>query len=188
MNMANNLFSPPWAESPLNPKNQQLVGVSGGLDEEMTRLITESAEEAYRAESRSSGIEVSEIPFSRRCRQVTTSMLDALRDRGLDPEVNNRAGWTVDEHRYPILRIAGIEVVTDPTWLQFVSPQRRNGLPTVLIGDRGNAVEQARRSGIDELEIQLWMPVSSNPQPERPVSVQERIARAYDAAMPPSAR
>lgn len=93
------------------------------------------------------------------CHRASELMVERLAERGHSAAVENRGGWTVDEHSYPVLDGAeGEEIIADPSWLQFVNSNMiSKGTPKVLVGTRSQVIDTLRSHGVyDEATLALW--------------------------------
>ena len=92
------------------------------------------------------------------CGLVSSLMLRQLVAMGYEVQQEIRRGVEdINEHSYLLIDPAEMQIVADATWQQFVPGEVWTpDLPKVLIGDRQDVVEQAKRRGVEEKWLTLW--------------------------------
>jgi hypothetical protein len=144
------------------------------IDIETRSLIEAAASAAYEyvAETTYKDLPASEMYRRPQCRKVICFMNEALRAAGVEVETVSRGG-EVDEHRYLKL---GNQII-DATWQQFIPNPGSDDLPKVYIGSREGLQDLVELNGGTPGSVKLWDPYG----PGRVLTVQERVAAAYDA-------
>ena len=148
------------------------------LSPELTSHIHVSAARGYEIIAREQG-EPAEVAHTKPwCRGMTTTMVLALFEIGETPQVNARGG-RLDEHRYVTIGDDDLQIVIDPTWQQFLPPDRLTPeLPKILIGTRPEVMRFAQEAGVLSDDALVWSADHVVPPHRTPV---ERIAAAIDA-------
>lgn len=139
------------------------------------QLIQAAADDAYRYAADYRGVDPNMVYRLRECRVVAMSMQVDLMEKGIPVEPVARGGEKIDEHRY--LKWGG-EII-DATWQQFI-PETDADLPKVYVGSREGLQQMAAEHGAEPWAVRLWDEQGMPPA----MTVQERIARAYDEAQP----
>ncbi len=145
------------------------------LDERLQARVETAADAAYTYVADFKGLDKDLVPRSPECRLVTASISFALYKAGVKYEIVSRGGEHVDEHRYLVLG----NTVVDATWKQFIPESDADDLPDVFIGSREHLQDMAETHGAKPWAVRLW----DEEGPRRALSVEERIAEAYDKEM-----
>lgn len=142
--------------------------------EELAEHVEQAALAAYSEVAeyfRGDPNEIHAMPY---CRAVTNSIMGYLQERSIDANPVVRRGERIDEHRY--LKFG--EMIIDATWQQFIPPNRRSDdLPKVYIGSREGLQDLVDLNGAATWVARLW----DVDGPGRMLTVQERVAAAYDS-------
>jgi hypothetical protein len=143
--------------------------------EEEQAIIEQAAQSAYRQTALEQGLNPGEVHRLPQCRRVSDYLPTELLDAGFDAGFESHGG-RVDEHRF--IKIG--DKIVDATWQQFL-PEGivADDLPSVWVGSREGLQDLAQLHGVRPEDIRLW----DEDAPGRVLSVQERIAAAYDAEM-----
>jgi hypothetical protein len=146
-------------------------------DIELQSQIETAAKEAYDyvAWFKYKDLNPSEVYRRPQCRMVTAFIIDVLREAGLDVEMVSRGGEHIEEHRY----LKWGSKIIDATWQQFIPESDADDLPKVYVGPRAGLQDLAELHGAEPWVIRLW----DEDGPPRVLTVQERVATAYDASM-----
>lgn len=122
----------------------------------LRRDIQQAADLAYCELGAAKNIDAEQVHRLSVCYEASKSMVRALSEKGYDSAHRILVGQR-GEHSLVSVSNGEGEIWADPTWQQFLPPERKElDLPKVLIGSLGSLAAQAQSYGTDPQALSIW--------------------------------